>query len=228
MARLACWMPGNVATLTTCSGPWSFLICSIKRVVGEDDAVDPHVGAVALGDPPLARAGRLERSAISSCLAHRMLPLIWPSCLPIHDRHDNHIRHGNPTRDRCVNRDQVDELGSAMAERGWTLPDTPESCCCRSRGRGLDLVLGALRREDQLDDWRRRNAEAMLFHVTHGPNEPARTRLDRGHRQRDSASAIARPWAGSRKRRTRPITRSRTRTGSRAEQRAESVPPGQA
>ncbi len=30
IARLAFWMPGKVATLTTCSGPLSSLIVSIK------------------------------------------------------------------------------------------------------------------------------------------------------------------------------------------------------
>ncbi len=54
-------------------GPLVLLDLLDQLVVGEDDAVDPHVGAVALGNPPLARAGRLERSAISSCLAHHLV-----------------------------------------------------------------------------------------------------------------------------------------------------------
>ena len=30
IARLATWMPGNVATLATCSGAWSLRIASIS------------------------------------------------------------------------------------------------------------------------------------------------------------------------------------------------------
>ena len=74
IARLAFWMPGKVATLATCSGPWSFLICSMSVIVGEDQAVDPHVLAVALGDLPLARPDLLQRPGVSSGVAHFLLP----------------------------------------------------------------------------------------------------------------------------------------------------------
>ena len=54
-------------------GPLVVLDLLDQLVVGEDDAVDPHVSAVALGNPPLTRAGRLERPAISFRLAHCVL-----------------------------------------------------------------------------------------------------------------------------------------------------------
>ena len=66
-------MPGKVATLATCSGPWSFLICSISLSSAKMMPSTPHVRAVTLGNPPLTRAGRLERSAISFRLAHCVL-----------------------------------------------------------------------------------------------------------------------------------------------------------
>ena len=46
-------------------GPLVLLDLLDQLVVGEDDAVDPHVGAIALGNPPLAGAGRLERTLVS-------------------------------------------------------------------------------------------------------------------------------------------------------------------
>ncbi len=43
-----------------------------QGLVGEDDAVDPHVRAVALRDSPLIWADRLQRPGISALLAHRL------------------------------------------------------------------------------------------------------------------------------------------------------------
>jgi len=43
-------MPGNVATLATCSAAWSERMAPISFLVGEDQAIHAHVGPVALRD----------------------------------------------------------------------------------------------------------------------------------------------------------------------------------
>ena len=45
-----------------------------QPVIGEDDAVNAHVGAVTLGNSPLTHAGPLKRPTVSLRLTHCVLP----------------------------------------------------------------------------------------------------------------------------------------------------------
>ena len=60
-------------------GPLVLLDLFDELIVGEDQAIDPHVLAVAHGDLPLARPHLLEGAGVSSALGHGSLPGLRPA-----------------------------------------------------------------------------------------------------------------------------------------------------